>query len=140
MTHWTKQYLQVWFSGTTAIAVTLLLPETAVGHVGHPHRQTTEPESEEAVPAESETVAPAKPSNSSSHVDDMAMPSSDMPIDTTPEAAPIEAVPAAVEEPAPAPSQAGINASGAGLGESLLALIVVGPFLLGYLKKKLQAS
>lgn len=140
MTHWTKQDLQVGFSGTTAIAATLLLPKTAVGHVGHPHRQETEPESEEAVPAESETIDPAEPSNSSSHVDDMAMPSSDMPIDATPKAAPIEAVPAVVEEPAPSPSQAGINTSGGGLGESLLALIVVGPFLLSYLKKKLQAS
>lgn len=138
MTHWTKQHRKFLLWGGTAIATHLLWIENAIGHAGHHDSQSIEPAepSSEGDSAESSS----EHTDGMTHSDGTVMPSADMPMSTDADASSVEEVPVTLEKPSSSLLQANVGAIGIGLGESLFALIVVGPFLLLYLKKQLQSS
>lgn len=135
MAHWTKQRRKVFVGGATAIATHLLWVKNAIGHAGPHDSQNIEPEELSAEDDSAESSS--EHTDGMTHSDGTVMPSADMPMSTDADAS-LEEVPVTSKESSSSLLQANVGAIGIGLGESLFALIFVGPFLLRYLKKQLQ--
>ncbi|NER80188.1 MAG: hypothetical protein F6K42_11520 [Leptolyngbya sp. SIO1D8] len=138
MTRWESHYWTVLGSSAVAIGTQLAASTNALAHEGHPHRneaESTSPSStdEQSIPdAETAIESPG-----STHDETVEMPSTEMPMEER--QTPIEATSESPSSPA-AVSQANVTEGfSIGLGESLLGLIIAGPFLLLTLKKRLQA-
>jgi hypothetical protein len=137
MSRWTHNDWTVLSSSAVAIGTQLVVTANAVAHEGHPHRQDAEaasPPTDEQPTTDAE--AASEPS-ATTHTESVNTPATEMPMET-PES-PIEATSETPTAPA-AVSQARITEGfSIGFGESLLGLIIAGPFLLLTLKKQLQS-
>jgi len=138
MTRWTSNYWTVLGSSAVASGTQLVIAANAVAHEGHPHRKEAEAAAptldEQTVPnAEAASDAPAAPQTESVNA-----PATDMPMET--HKSPIDETPSETLTAPAAVAQARITEGfSIGLGESLLGLIIAGPFLLLTLKKQLQS-
>lgn len=134
MTRWTRNDWTVLGGGVVATGALLVLTANAVAHEGHPHGE----EAEAAAPTTDEQTAPSSEAAASDpSAATVQTPATDRPMEThkSPDEATSETVTAPV-----AVSQARITEGfSIGLGESLLGLIIAGPFLLLTLKKQLQS-
>lgn len=122
MTRWTRNYWTVLGSSAVAIAMPLVVTAKAVAHEGHPHQQDTE--------AANEPSATPHPESVNTPATDRPLESHESPVETTSE------TPTAPATVAQARVTEGFSM---GLGESLLGLIIAGPFLLLTLKRRLQS-
>lgn len=137
MTRWTRNDWTVLGSSTVVTGALLVLTANAVAHEGHPHGE----EAEAAAPTTNEQTAPNEDAASDpaavTQTESVNTSAPDRPMETHP--SPDEATSETVTTPADV-SQARITEGfSLGLGESLLGLIIAGPFLLLSLKKQLQA-
>lgn len=139
MTRWKHDYWKVIGGNAVAAGMQGVVTAAASAHGGSHGKETKATAATTA--DEHHTPAPetaASESPESSNTEGMVMPAADMPMPA--DETPIEETPAAQESPAASVSQA--NAAegfSMGLGESLLGLIIAGPFLLLSLKKQLQS-
>jgi hypothetical protein len=133
MTHWTRNDWTVLGSSAVATGALLVSRANAVAHEGHPHGE----EAETAAPTTDEQTAPSAEAASAPSAATVHTPATDRPMQT--HNSPDEATSETMTTPAVV-SQARITEGfSIGLGESLLGLIIAGPFLLLTLKKRLQA-
>lgn len=132
MTGWKSGYWQAFGGSAVATALPLLATDSAYAHKGS---HAEEPESASPSEADAASSSPETTTDASPEPSDgeMVMPASEEPLKT--DETPIQA-----ESPTKAVSQANV-AEGfpIGWGESLLGLIVAGPFLLLSLRKQLQS-
>lgn len=137
MTRWTRNDWTVLGSSTVVTGALLVLRANAVAHEGHPHRE----EAAAAAPTTDEQTASNEDAASvpaaATQTESVNTSAPDKTMETHP--SPDEAMSETVTAPA-AVSQARITEGfSLGLGESLLGLIIAGPFLLLTLKKRLKA-
>jgi len=133
MTRWTRNDWTVLGSSAVATGALLVSRANAVAHEGHPHRE----EAAAAAPTTDEQTVPSAEAASDPSATTVHTPATDRPMET--HKSPDEATSETVTAPA-AVSQARITEGfSLGLGESLLGLIIAGPFLLLSLKKQLQS-
>ncbi|WP_163663861.1 hypothetical protein [Adonisia turfae] len=113
----------------SSVYIAQLLVQPAFAHANHDHSRATEQPS--VTVDEANKVNPDDMMDMSS--DEMPMDATEMPMHTTQEPTDVPVV-----EVAPSVSQAKLlDGFSIGLGEALLGLILVGPFLLMSLKKRL---
>lgn len=133
MTRWTRNDWTVLGSSTVVTGALLVSRANAVAHEGHPHGE----ESETAAPTTDEQIVPSAEAASDPSAATVHTPATDRPMET--HKSPDEATPETVTTPATVSQARIVEGFSIGLGESLLGLIVAGPFLLLTLKKQLQS-
>lgn len=118
----------------------LAVTPRALAHAGH-HGKAAEPETPGATGKHPMPSSVADPSQSPPQPDPdaMATPAGEMPMNMTDEP-PMQATPVVQESLSPLASQSGLSEGfSLGWGESLLGLLIAGPFLLLSVKKQLQS-
>lgn len=143
MTPWKNRYWTALGSSALATGVQLVVSADTLAHGGS-HGGESEPATTAAgehhtPPAETAATGGPSVASESPEADAMVMPSDEMPMDATDDTS-IQEIPVAQESLPASVSRASVPGGfSIGLGESLLGLIIAGPFLLISLKKQLQS-